>query len=551
MMDIPDGPGGLCNPNGVLEVGETCDGSELGTAACSDYGYSGGALVCRANCTLDTSGCGGTCGDGRLDPAFETCEGDYLQDSTCESIGHYPGVLGCTTFCQYDTSGCGGTCGDGVVQNDFEQCDGADLAGLTCRDDGKFFGTPACGAACGLDSTFCRDTELWGTPGLEIGTALTITPDGSIFVTGPTNGTMDGQSPSGGTDIYLTRYDAGGNRQWSRQWGSNANDIGSGVRVDAGGNIYVSGAVSGVIDDQVSQGGEDIILSKFDAFGNRLWSRQWGSIGDDQSTGVALDAAGDVYVTGYVAGPLLGQTHAGSDDAFLIKVSSDGDVLWARQWGTAGDDTAYAVTIDAADNVYVTGRTNGALDGEVNQGDFDAFLTRFNTDGNTVWTRLWGSIDDERGHGVTTDASGFIYITGLTSGSLDGLPLSGGDDVTLTKFGPGGLRLWSRQWGSPAEDRGYGVAADALGNVCVTGHTKGDLDDQPFHGVEDIFLSCYTVDGTKQWSRQWGTPLIDRGVALAMNAGGDMFITGYTESTLNEQASTGLYDIYLLYVAGF
>ncbi|PKN46516.1 MAG: hypothetical protein CVU59_05800, partial [Deltaproteobacteria bacterium HGW-Deltaproteobacteria-17] len=209
------------------------------------------------------------------------------------------------------------------------------------------------------------------------------------------------------------------------------------------------------------------------------------------------------------------------------------------------------VTVDASGNIYVTGRTTGALDGQVNQGDFDAFLSRFDADGNRTWTRLWGSIDDERGHGLTTDASGNIYITGLTSGSLDGLPLSGGDDVTLTKFGPGGMRQWSRQWGSPAEDRGYGVAADALGNVCVTGHTKGDLDDQTFHGVEDIFLSCYTVDGTKLWSRQWGTPLIDRGVALVMDAGGDMFITGYSESTLNGQASTGLYDVFLLYVAGF
>ncbi len=211
MMDIPDGPGGRCDPDGVLEEGELCDGSELGTASCSDFGYSGGTLVCRANCTLDTSGCGGSCGDGVLDPAFEGCEGDYL-------------------------------------------------AGLTCRDDGKFFGTPACGAACGLDSTFCRDTELWGTPGLEIGTALTVTDDGSLFVTGPTNGTMDGQSPSGGTDLYLTKFGPGGLRQWSRQWGTPLIDRGVALTMDAGGDMFLTGYTESTLNGQPSTGLYDNFL---------------------------------------------------------------------------------------------------------------------------------------------------------------------------------------------------------------------------------------------------------------------------------------------------
>ena len=551
VMDIPDGPSGLCNPDGVLEVGELCDGDQLGTAACSDYGFSGGTLVCRENCTLDSSGCGGTCGDGRLDAQFEACEGDFLQGHTCESVGHYPGTLTCSASCQFDTSACGGSCGDGLLQPEQEPCDGLNLGTLTCRDDGKFFGAVACGATCALDSTFCSDTELWGTPGLEIGTAVTVTADGSLFVTGPTNGTMPGQSPKGGTDLYLTHYDAGGHFVWTRQWGSPANDIGSGVRVDASGNIYVSGAVTGTLDGQTSQGGEDLILSKFDALGNHLWSRQWGSPGDDQSTGVALDAAGNAYVTGYVAGALLGQAHSGADDTFLLKVNAEGEIVWARQWGSAATDSGYAVTVDPSGSIYVAGRTDGNLDGQINQGQADAFLTKFDADGNKAWTRSWGSVDEERGVGVTTDVDGNIYITGYTDGAIDGLPLSGGDDATLTKYEPGGMRLWSRQWGTPGEDRGVGVAVDTVGHVCITGHANGDLDGQTYHGLDDVFLTCYTTDGTKLWSRQWGTPLIDRGIGLAMDAAGDLFITGYTESTLNGRANAGLYDIFLLYVSAF
>ena len=550
-MDIPDEPTGVCHPDGVLEAGETCDGTELGGATCADFGHSGGTLVCRADCTLDKSGCGGQCGDGTIDPAFEQCEGFDLQGNTCEAIGHYPGLLACSSSCQLDTSGCGGSCGDGLLQADHEACDGTELGALTCRDGGLFFGDPACGAGCVIDTAGCRDTELWGTPGLEIGGAVTVAANGAVLVTGPTNGPIDGQTPGGGTDLFLSRYDPDGRRAWSRVWGSPANDIGSGVRTDAAGNIYVSGAVTDALDGQVSQGGEDLVLTRFDAAGTQQWSRQWGSPGNDQAAGCALDAAGNVYLTGYAGGPVLGQAHAGGDDAILLKVSPDGEVVWARQWGTGSTDTGYAVTVDPSGSIYVAGRTSGALDGQTNTGEYDAFLTKYDADGNKQWTRLWGSVDDERAQGVTTDADGNIYIAGFTAGSLDGLPISGGDDATLTKFEPGGMRLWSRQWGSPAEDRGYGVAVDGAGHVCVAGHTRGDLDDQPYAGSDDVFLTCYQTDGTKLWSRQWGTTLLDRALALTMDPAGNLFLTGYTESGLNGRPAVGLYDIFLLYVAGF
>lgn len=551
VLDIPDGPAHVCNPDGVLEPGETCDGTALGDATCPDFGHSGGWLVCREDCTLDTSGCGGTCGDGTIEPAFEDCEGWDLDGGTCESVGHHPGVLTCSDACRFDTIGCGGFCGDGLLQIDHETCDGLELGALTCRDGVRFFGEPACGADCRVDAASCRDTELWGTPGLEIGGAVTVTPDGAVLVTGPTNGPMDGQTTFGGTDLFLSRYDPDGRRAWSRVWGSPANDIGSGVRTDAAGNIFVSGAVTDALPGQVSQGGEDLILTRFDAAGVHQWSRQWGSPANDQAAGCALDATGHVYITGYAGGPVLGQVHAGGDDAVLLKVSPDGEVVWARQWGTGGTDTGYAVTVAPSGELYVAGRTSGALDGQTNTGEYDAFLTKFDADGTKLWTRLWGSIEDERAQGVTTDTDGNIYIAGFTSGSLDGLPISGGDDATLTKFEPGGMRLWSRQWGSPAEDRGYGVAVDGAGHVCVAGHTRGDLDDQPYAGSDDVFLTCYQTDGTKLWSRQWGTGLLDRALALTMDFAGNLFLTGYTESGLNGQPAVGLYDVFLLFVAGF
>jgi hypothetical protein len=548
VMDIPDGPAGLCNPNSVLEEGETCDGTDVGGASCTDFGYSGGALLCRENCTLDTSGCGGHCGDGVVSPGFEACEAGDLGGNTCQGIGHYDGPLACSAFCQFDTSGCAGSCGDGVLQLAYETCDGADLGGIRCRDDGKFFGAPACQGTCTPDFSSCRDTVLWGTGGLDIGTGIDVDAQGNVYVTGPTNGSLDEQPPCGGFDIFVTRYNPDGAKAWTRQLGSAGNDTGTAVRVDPSGNVYVAGAVTGSLDGLPARGGEDVVLAKYAADGTKLWTRQWGTTGNDQSGGIAVDAAGAVYVTGYVEAALDGQAHAGGEDVFLVKYDAAGELLWTRQWGTAGGDLGYGCAVDAAGDVYVAGRTSGGMDGESHAGDHDLFLVKFDGQGTRRWTRLLGTASQERGMGLATDAAGGVYVSGFSGGALDAQPHAGNEDILLVKYDGSGLKLWTRLWGTAAEDRGTGVAVDAAGNVCVTGFTEASLDGQPHLGGLDVFLSCWSSLGSKIVTRQWGSPFEDRGLALALDAAGNFYVTGFTDGTFNGQTGNGLYEIFLLYV---
>lgn len=135
--------------DGVREGAEECDGEDLGGRSCEDFGFPGGILSCGSGCRLDTSACGGSCGDGILQEP-EACDGAELDGMTCMDFGFYAGDLACTSDCRdFDTSGCSGFCGDGILQGTHEACDGPDIGGASCADLGcRGAGTPGCAANC-------------------------------------------------------------------------------------------------------------------------------------------------------------------------------------------------------------------------------------------------------------------------------------------------------------------------------------------------------------------------------------------------------------------
>ena len=139
--------------NGLLDLGEECDGSQLQNATCASLGHYNavGVLHCSANCRYDLSDCGGRCGDGQVDIADgENCDGTNLNGNTCQSLGYSGGSLACGAGCTYDVSGCVGRCGNGVIDaEEGEVCDGAALAGETCQTQGYHGGALNCEADCG------------------------------------------------------------------------------------------------------------------------------------------------------------------------------------------------------------------------------------------------------------------------------------------------------------------------------------------------------------------------------------------------------------------
>ena len=279
-----------------------------------------------------------------------------------------------------------------------------------------------------------RVTRQWGTANSDYGNSVAVDASGAIYVTGYTYGALDGNTSTGewDSDIFLTKWNADGTKAWTKQRGTANWDVGHSVAVDASGAIYVTGITGGALDGNTSAGGYDIFLTKWNANGTKAWTRQRGTTDEDYGYSVAVDAFGATYVTGSTRGALDGNTSAGEDDIFLTKWNADGTKAWTKQWGTADWDVGLSVAVDASGAIYVTGSTEGALDGNTSAGSDDIFLTKWNADGTKAWTKQWGTTENDYGSSVAVDASGAIYVTGYTGGALDGNSSAGNSDIFLS-----------------------------------------------------------------------------------------------------------------------
>jgi len=221
---------------------------------------------------------------------------------------------------------------------------------------------------------------------------------------------------------------------------------------------------------------------------------QLGTARDDEALSVSSRAP-FVYVAGRTQGDFA-TANAGGWDAFLIKLDVDGNLIWKRQFGTSGDDSANVVRV-ASDAIYVAGSTTGSLDGAAH-GDNDLFVTKFDTDGNQIWTRQLGTSASDVAEALVIGNDGSIYICGYTGGDLAGTGSAGGLDLFVAKLDASGSVLWLRQFGSAADDAAYGMDIDASGTTYVVGSTQGDLDGNPnTSGGEVGFIAKYDSSGTK------------------------------------------------------
>ena len=390
-----------------------------------------------------------------------------------------------------------------------------------------------------------RSTKQWGTSGFDNGFSVAVDSSGNIFVTGFTAGGLDGNTYLLGIDIFLTKFDNNGNKLWTKQWGTNKDEQGYSVAVDSSDNVFVTGYTAGDLDGNTFTGWVDIFLTKFDNDGNKLWTRQWGTVGRNTGNSVAVDSLDNVFVVGTTQGDLDGNTNIGEEDIFLTKFDNDGNKLWTKQWGTIAPDIGNSVAIDSSDNVLVTGWTAGELDGNTFVGNEDIFLTKFDNDGNKLWTKQWGTTQLDEGNSVAVDSSDNVFVTGYTYGNLDGNASAGGLDILLTKFDNDGNKLWTKQWGTNKGDGGNSVSVDSSDNVLVTGWTVGELDGNTNIGKDDIFVSKFNNDGNKLWTKQWGTVSEERGSSILIDGWDNVFLTGLTVGDLDGNTNAGSLDIFL------
>ncbi|MDC0078328.1 SBBP repeat-containing protein [Deltaproteobacteria bacterium] len=369
---------------------------------------------------------------------------------------------------------------------------------------------------------------------------------GNVYVTGGTKGGLDGNTSSGDTDLFVIKYNSSGTKQWTKQLGSTVSDYANGISIDSSGNVYVAGATKGGLDGNTNAGTNDLFVVKYKSSGTKQWTKQLGSASSDFANGFYIDSSGNVYVSGATYGGLDGNTNAGNSDLFVVKYNSSGTKQWTKQLGTAEYDEARGVATDLSGNVYVVGGTKGKLAGASNSGRTDVFLIKYNSSGTKQWTKSLGSNENDLANGVTTDSSGNFYVTGFTYKYLDGNTSAGSSDLFVVKYNSSGTKKWTRQLGSSSRDHARGVATDSSGNVYVTGDTYGGVDGNTNAGYNDLFVVKYNSSGTKQWTKQFGTPSSDLADGVATDSSGNVYVVGYTYGDLDGNTNTGASDIFVV-----
>jgi hypothetical protein len=283
--------------------------------------------------------------------------------------------------------------------------------------------------------------------------------------------------------------------------------------------------------------------------------------GEDRGSSCITDAAGNVYMVGFTSsnsdiattgahqtvhagGPITFGT--GGYDAFLVKFNSSGVRQWATYYGGSENDKGISCALDASGNVYMIGSTSsasgiataGAHETTVN----DGFLVKFNSSG----VRQWGTYIEGTSNACNTDASGNIYIVGLTN-STSGIAtagahqtvMSGSGDAFLVKFNSSGVKQWGTYFGGPytlasGMETGLSCATDALGNVYMTGHTPSTSGiatagaHQTIYGGSstDAFLVKFNSSGVIQWGTYYGGEGVDIGYSCATDASGNVYMAG-------------------------
>jgi hypothetical protein len=195
----------------------------------------------------------------------------------------------------------------------------------------------------------------------------------------------------------------------------------------------------------------------------------------------------------------LGGTATAADYATytLLASAANPTKAWTRLIGSSSQDTAWASTTGLDGSIYVGGRTSGSLDGQTNSGSNDGFLTKFSLDGTKAWTRLIGSSGEDGVAALVTGLDGTIYVSGSTFGSTV--------DAFLVKYGADGTKAWTRLLDSGGSDVGVALTTGLDGSIYVGGTTSGSLDGQANRGSYDGFLSKYSADGVKAWTRFAGS----------------------------------------------
>jgi len=388
------------------------------------------------------------------------------------------------------------------------------VAALAVDGTGNVYVTgPSTGAASADFATIKYDAngnQLWAA---RYGTQDNQDQSYAIAVDNAGNVHVTGSTEIGSISIYATvKYDANGNEQWVANYGGPGNgaNVANKVAVDPAGNVYVTGSSTGL------DGSPDYATVKYDAAGNQLWvARYKGTIENrtaEYAHGLAVDTAGNVYVTGESMG------FGGDTDYVTVKYDANGNQQWAARYGSPdGNDIAYDVAVDATGNVYVTGSSRDP----VASSSSDYATVKYDANGNQLWVARYNNgVQSSTASALTLDAAGNVYVSGWSRG------IGTAEDYATVKYDNNGNQLWVARYNGPANgtDVASKIAVDAAGNVIVLGYSANGTTPYNFATVK------YDANGNQLWVERYDGSLngqdLSTPTALAVDVAGNIFVGG-------------------------
>jgi len=317
---------------------------------------------------------------------------------------------------------------------------------------------------------------------------------------------------------------------WVNQFGeygklSTCSTIAYSITSDQGDNLFVTGSTTGPFLGETNSGYRDVFITKYKSDGMQEWVRQFGTAGTDEGYSVTIDEDDNLFVTGYAAGTFPGETSSGGRDIFIAKYRSDGTQEWVKQFGTSDNDYGKSIITDGNGNLFVTGYTSPS-----SGGSSDAFIAKFRSDGTQEWVKYFGASDYDYDHGdsVAIDEGDNLFVTGMTAGTFPGEVNSGGyRDAFIAKFRSDGTQEWIKQFGTSDNDYGESIITDGSGNLFVAGYTYGTFPGEVNSGgYSDAFIAKFRSDGTQEWIKQFGTAGPDMGYSIVTDQSDNLFVAG-------------------------
>ncbi|MCE3230012.1 MAG: hypothetical protein K0S32_4563 [Bacteroidetes bacterium] len=370
---------------------------------------------------------------------------------------------------------------------------------------------------------------------------------------------------SGGADVFITKSNPSGNLVWAAHIGGPGNEFVSKICQDTAQNIYITGWFNGITDfnpgpgtyTMGSSGIFDAYVCKLDANGNFLWAKQFSGNGEIYGGDVSCDSLGCVYVTGRFTltgdfdpgAATFNMASAGNGDAYICKLNSSGNFIWAKRVGQSGNDGGGSL-LCSGNSFYLSGWYTNTCDLDAGAGNFfvtsnggnDIFISKFDTSGTFMWGGSVGGTLLDVSQDMALDSVGNLYVTGFFEGTADfnpgasgySLTSAGSEDIFVLKINPSGTFVWAKAMGGASQDNGRGIVV-GKGSVYTTGVFSDICDfdpsdeyeyNLPSSGNVDIFISQLDMHGNFVCAAAMGGPGSDVGDEIGIDASGFIYING-------------------------